>query len=109
MKKTESRLNTSSSYPSTTMKFLEIIFVKYMYRDTYTSTHTNTFTRTFFKSGIYKVAWVVSAVSKPCSKFWKDRYDLKTNATWRFTQRSIYFKNWENRLFREIEVTQKTS
>ena len=51
-KELNSRLNTSSSYPSTIMKFLEIIFVKYMYIDrrafyltdvklAYTSTHTN--------------------------------------------------------------------
>ena len=32
-KKLNPRLNTSSSYPSTIMKFLEIIFVKYMYID----------------------------------------------------------------------------
>ena len=51
-KKLNPRLNTSSSYPSTIMKFFEIIYVKYMYIDSttfyltdvklgYTSTHTN--------------------------------------------------------------------
>ena len=51
IKKLNPRLNTSSSYPSTIMKFLEIIYVKYMYIDrklyladiklSYTSTHRN--------------------------------------------------------------------
>ena len=51
-KKLNPRLSTSSSYPLTVMKFLEIIFVKYMYIDRYDilfnrcstsihSTHTN--------------------------------------------------------------------
>ena len=31
----------------------------------------------------------------------------KTDATWRFAQRSIYFKTLENRLFRELGVIQK--
>ena len=34
-KKLSPRLNTSSSYPSTMMKFFEIIYVKYMYIDRY--------------------------------------------------------------------------
>ena len=69
----------------------------------YTSTHTNK----SFKPGIDKVVWVISAVSKFCSKFWKDYYDSKTDATWRFTQRSIYFKNLENCLFPKLGVIQK--
>ena len=56
---------------------------------------------------IYKVVCVVSAVSKCCSKFWKDCYDSKTDATWRFTQRSICFKNLENCLFGELGINQK--
>ena len=59
------------------------------------------------KPGIDKVVWVVSAVSKFCSKFWKDCYDSKTDATWRLTQRSIYFKNLENCLFPKLGVIQK--
>ena len=40
-------------------------------------------------------------------KILKDCYDSKTDATWRFTQLSIYFKNLENCLFRELGVIQK--
>ena len=67
----------------------------------YTSTHTNKSNKTC----IYKVLWVVSVVSKYCSKFWKDCYDSKTDAT--CTQRSIYIKNLENCLFRELGVIRK--
>ena len=76
------------------MKFSEIIYMKYMYID--------------IKPGIYKVVWVVSAVSKLCSKFWKDFYDLKFDAAWRFTQPSIYFRNLQNCLFWELRVIKKT-
>ena len=53
-----------------------------------------------YRPGTYKIVWVVSAVSKFCSKFWRDCYDSKSDET------SIYFKNLENYLFRELEVIQ---
>ena len=71
----------------------------------YTSTHANK----SFLSLVYVKSFESSQLFlKFCSKFWRDCYDSKTYATWRFTQRSmIYFKNLENFLFRVLGVIEK--